>query len=421
MPTTPDVSTADVAILRDLAQRVRAAAESDVNQERLQAWYAHDTGTKRPLILTETDGGIHMVKPDFAPRTQAGWAQGQEWGLAMTLLHFEELGDDYPIEPAINVAWAIGQGTFGVEQQVTRPKDEGFKGAYHIDAPIGDLAAEFDRLQPRTFTVDRESTLAQKGFLDEVYDGILSVRLRNNPWWTMGLTWTAINLIGLENLMLYMYDEPEPLHRLMAFLRDDRLAFLDWLEREELLVLNNENDYIGSGSRGYTRRLPGADWTPGTPVRATDLWSLIESQETVGVGPDLYGEFIFPYENALGKRFGGVYYGCCEPVNTRWEILKGMAGLKRVSVSPWCDEAFMAAACGTEIVYSRKPNPSLISTTHFDEDAIRADLRGTLTQTKQHNCAVEIVMKDVHTLSGHPARMARWVQLAREVVAEVYG
>jgi len=76
----------------------------------------------------------------------------------------------------------------------------------------------------------------------------------------------------------------------------------------------------------------------------------------------------------------------------------------------------MADALGRDYVYSRKPNPTLISTENFDEDVIRQDIRTTLTAAK--DCNVEIVMKDVHTLSGEPERAARWVALTREVIQE---
>ena len=65
------------------------------------------------------------------------------------------------------------------------------------------------------------------------------------------------------------------------------------------------------------------------------------------------------------------YYGCCEPVNNRWDSLKKIPNLRSVSVAPWCDQEFMADALGSDYVFSRKPNPTLISTKHFDEDAIR--------------------------------------------------
>jgi hypothetical protein len=137
----------------------------------------------------------------------------------------------------------------------------------------------------------------------------------------------------------------------------------------------------------------------------------------VGVGPDLFAEFVFPYQLAVAEKFGLCYYGCCEPVHTRWHVLKKLPNLRSVSVSPWCDEEFMADALGRDYVYSRKPNPAFISTEHFDDDLIREDIRKTVTAAK--NCNVEIVMKDVHTLAGEPQRMTRWVALAREVIDQV--
>jgi len=109
--------------------------------------------------------------------------------------------------------------------------------------------------------------------------------------------------------------------------------------------------------------------------------------------------------------------GCCEPVDKRWHIIKRIPNLARVSVSPWADEEFMAQELGSDYVYCRKPNPTLISTEHFDEDAIRADLRHTLTVAR--NCRVELVMKDVHTLNNQPWRLPRWVEIARQVADEI--
>ena len=176
-------------------------------------------------------------------------------------------------------------------------------------------------------------------------------------------------------------------------------------------------DYIGSGSEGYVPDLPAPGFVPGRPARLRDQWVLLESQETVGVGPELFKEFIFGYQQEIADQFGLVYYGCCEPVHTRWHVLEKFANLRAVSVSPWCDEDFMAEHLGRRRVYSRKPNPTLISTERFDEAAIRADLRKTLQATRRHGCATEIIMKDVHTLHNEPDRLARWVQLAREECA----
>lgn len=411
----------DVKILRDLAARVRQIADSDANRRLVDLWYAHDEHREhRPLILTETDGGLNMVLPDWKPTCQESWAQGYQWWLTSQIMHHEVIADDHPILPYVNVAWTIDKGNYGVKTHATQPQTDGTRGAYHVDAVIT-LPEGLDQLHHRELRVDRERSQAMRDTLSEVFDGLLTVRPRSNPWWTLGLTQDAISLVGLENMMVYMYDQPEALHSLMSFLRDDVLRMVRWLEREGLMVLNNEDDYCGSGSRGFTRALPQADLPAGSPPRSRDTWTLIESQESVGVGPQQYEEFIFRYESTIAQEFGRVYYGCCEPIHTRWHVLKQMPNLKRVSISPWCDETFMAAAMGNQYVYSRKPKPTMVSTENFDEQAIRQDLRTTMKLTRQHGCPTEIIMKDVHTLHGEPDRLTRWTRLAREVSREVYG
>jgi len=417
MKTHPDMDAADLDILRRLAARKAEIAADAVNLERKAAWYAHDAGTGgRPMVLAEAGGVMGEVMPDSILQCRGKWARSLERGLRVAIYNFETLGDDHVLEPYVDARWHVRTGDYGVAPVVHRPETDGTLGARRWDAPIEDLDKDFDKLHPRSPSVDREATYAQVERLERVFAGILPVRIRGGFWWTMGMTWTAIDLIGLENLMLFMFDQPEGLHRLMAFLRDDHLAVAQWLESEGLLSLNNANDGVGSGSIGYTHDLPAEGWTEGDPARMKDMWVLSESQETVGVGPDQFAEFIFPYQLAVAEKFGKCYYGCCEPVNNRWEILKQIPNLARVSVSPWADEETMAAALGTRYVYSRKPKPTLISTGVFDEDAIRADIAHTLTVAA--GCRIELIMKDVHTLANEPHRLPRWVQIAREAIDE---
>ena len=101
----------------------------------------------------------------------------------------------------------------------------------------------------------------------EIFGNLLPARSRGSFWWTMGLTWEAIKLIGLENLMLFMYDQPENLHRLMAWLRDEHLHYITWFEENGLLSLNNGNAGIASGGIGYSDELPCREWKEGDRVK----------------------------------------------------------------------------------------------------------------------------------------------------------
>lgn len=415
MSDATGLKTRDLDILRRLGGRKAEIAADPANRERRDRWYAFDEGTAPgPMVLLEAGAIQPHVIPDAVLECEDPWARGVERGLRLEIFQFEQVRDDSVVEDVCHVGWKVHKSGFGVETVQHRADNEGRLGARRWDPPLKDLDRDFDRLKKQTFSVDREGSLAAKARMEAIFQDVLRVEMRGGYWWTLGMTIVAIDLVGLDNLMLLMYDNPDGLKRLMQFLCDDHLSYAKWLEKEGLFFLNNGNDYIGSGSRGFTRRLPAADWKPGLPVRTRDQWVLLESQETVGVGPDLFEEFIFPYQLRIAKEFGLCYYGCCEPVNSRIHILKRLPNLARISVSPWADEEVMARECGREIVYSRKPNPALISTAVFDEAAIRRDLAKTLRAAR--GCRVELVMKDVHTVNNEPARAARWVELARDEI-----
>ncbi len=226
------------------------------------------------------------------------------------------------------------------------------------------------------------------------------------------MTWEAIKLRGLEQIMVDMYENPELLHRLMAFLRDGTLAMVKYLEEEGLYTLNNEGDYVGSGGFGWTTTLPAGDFNG--QVRARDMWCLLESQETIGVSPRMFEEFVFQYQVPIMEYFGLVCYGCCEPVHERWHLLRQVPNLRRVSVSPWCDREQMAANLQDRYVYSLKPHPGLLAGDRFDPEAVRADVRDALS--KARGCHLEIIMKDNHTLRNDPGRAIEWCRIVRQEI-----
>jgi hypothetical protein len=146
------------------------------------------------------------------------------------------------------------------------------------------------------------------------------------------------------------------------------------------------------------------------------MWGCANSQETVGVSPEMFHEFCFPYYRDVCEPMGLVYYGCCEPVHPFWEDLRQLPNLKKLSISRWCDERFMGEALqGTEIVYSRKPDPKFFGVdVELDEDAWAASIRETLEATR--GVPVEFIVRDVYTVHGNLDKPRRAVQLARQVI-----
>jgi hypothetical protein len=192
---------------------------------------------------------------------------------------------------------------------------------------------------------------------------------------------------------------------------------VEWLESQGLLSLNTEGAYVGSGGFGWTTQLPQRDFAG--HVRTVDMWGFTESQETVGVSPALFAEFIYPYQRVIAERFGLNCYGCCEPVDGRWHVIRDLPRLRRVSVSPWASVPRMAEHLGRGCILSRKPSPTPLSMPVMDEAAVRASLRQDLEEGRE--AVLEIIMKDNHTLGNNPRNAERWVALAREEIDRLWG
>jgi len=126
----------------------------------------------------------------------------------------------------------------------------------------------------------------------------------------------------------------------------------------------------------------------------------------------MFAEFIFPYQLPILDRFGLNCYGCCEPLDKRWRYIQNIPRLRRVSVSPWADIEVMAEQLGNRYIFSLKPNPAYLAVPVMDEDFVRSGLKKTMAAI--HDCRVEIIMKDNHTIGNNPENVKRWCRIARE-------
>jgi hypothetical protein len=401
----------DIDILRGLAGRVREIADLPETAGRRLRWRRHNAlEPERPLVLAIPEGAWTELLPDSVLQCTDPELRVWEHTLRGKIFQQERIRDDAAIDPWFNIGWRVtaADETFGVDVPKTHGDN---RGSYRWDPPIKDIDRDIPRLRPRRPAVDREATRRRMERAAELFGDLLPPRIRGAHWWTAGLTQSAIMLVGLENLMVLMVDAPKAVHKLMAWLRDEQLQYMDWFEKEGLLALNNEGDYIASGGQGYSDQLPAPGGDGRT--RLADLWGFAESQETVGVSPGMFGEFVFPYQMPLMEKFGLNCYGCCEGLHQRVEYLMKVPRLRRVSVAPWADQKALAERLGNRYVYSRKPNPALVCGA-FDERAIRADLAFTLEVAGRG--ALEIILKDTHTVQNEAWRIPRWVEIAREEV-----
>lgn len=398
-------------VLRTLAKRVKELSEREIEKEKIRLWKKHNAlSSERPMVFCDTENGWYEIIPHTTLECSGDLARIWEFRLRKELYWGEVIRDDRVITGEFLVQHVYDVSTFGIDHVVIATDD--LNGAYHWEADIKDYEEDFPKLHTRTVNVDYVRTQELFGLAQDVLGDILTVKYDACFWWSLGMTWDLMNMRGMETMMMDMYDHPNELHALMALLRDDALLKLDYLEKNALLTLNNNGSYVGSGGFGWTDELPAADFN-GT-VRTKDMWGFCESQETLGVSPEMFGEFIFAYQKPIMERFGLNCYGCCEPLDKRWYIVKDAPNLRRVSVSAWADRKKMAEYLGRDYVYSWKPSPTALAVTPVDEDGIAKVVRETIDIAK--GCNLEIIMKDNHTLANDARRASRWVEIVREQI-----
>ena len=135
------------------------------------------------------------------------------------------------------------------------------------------------------------------------------------------------------------------------------------------------------------------------------------------VGPDQFDEFVLQYQLPLLRRFGLVDYGCCEPLDRKYDLLmQKIPNLRWLAVQRWADRALAAEKIGADYVYVYKPNPAPICTPTPDWDDAEKDIRDTLEVAR--DCPLHIVMKDTHTFCSQPERITRWTNLASRLARD---
>ena len=406
----------DRMVLRELAKRVAEAAHRPIMDEKRSLWKRHNALERTPpVVLCDPENGWNEIITGKDLACVNNVARYWENHLRKQLFWADRMGDDYVVEPIFNTPYIYDDSQWsirGVTKDYTKRKTAEDGKAYHIEKILDDFT-QLDQLAEPRLVVDYETSFRALEQAHHIFDGILTVRLNSIWFWSFGLTDDYVFLRGMEQMMFDLVDEPENVHRLMEILYKGMMSRLDFLESHNLLCLNNDGTYVGSGGMGYIDNvLPAGDFR-GT-VRTKDMWGLAESQVTVGVSPDMFEEFVFPYQRRLMERFALTCYGCCEPMDDRFDIVKQAKNLRRVSVSPWADKRLMAEKLGRGYIYSMKPSPSPLALPVLDEELARKDIREYLSIGKD-NC-LELIMKDNHTLGNNPENIVGWTRIVREEI-----
>lgn len=404
------ISPSDAVVLRDLARRVAEIADLPVMGERRRLWQRHNRlRGERPMILVFPEGAWRELMPESLLACTGKEARQIEWQLRHRIYYHEHLADDTVIEKEWIVHKVIRSTGWGLEARHIPSSSE--TGAWAFD-PVIREPADLKKLRFPEISVDQKATCASLAEAEELFDGILDVRLKGVDHVSFHLMAIYTGLRGLAEVMLDMYDRPAMLHDAMAFLEEGHRRLIAQYVDQNLLSLNNDGTYQSSGGVGYTDELPAPGFDP-ERVRPCDMWASAEAQELALVSPRMHADFSLQYEKRLLEPFGLNGYGCCEDLTLKLADVLAIPNIRRVSISPFANVDACAAGLGDRCIFSWKPHPSHL-VGRFDEEALRRYIGQTLDVAR--GCHLEMILKDTHTCGGHPERFTRWTEIARELV-----
>lgn len=406
----------DVLILRELANQYAQIA-SQAEQENVWDLHAslNDLCPKRPVVLIDelpwhelnADGFLTLQcqDPDFR--------QAEDF-LRKTIFRHTYFPGDMLVRPYFPVWKIIHTTGIGVEvREETRATDSASAVISHKYENQFHSIEDVEKLHNQVITYDEEASRYQYAKISEAIGDILPVKLvgeatgyglGHKPWDIIA------SFMSVDNLLYGLVDDPDMMHALAEKLTD---IFIDTVRQyEELNLLDADTPYCHSSSAASRDLLKNpVDYRH---VKPENVWGRGLAQIFASVSPAMHEEFEIQYAIKALMPFGLVYYGCCEPLDNKIEIVKKIPNLRKISITPWADINRAAEAVGGDYVISAKPNPANLPFAEKNPALIRQEIRSLIEACRKNGTPCEILLKDISTADYNLKNLIVWNRIARE-------
>ncbi len=412
----PSISASDRDILRRLCAEVAELAQLPIQAERAALWTRlNDLQPVRPLIwITELPWHELNVDDELTLRCENGWARGWENRFRQQLYQWRHLPGDMILSRELVVGKAIRNTGFGIAEEVDIVRTDPASGVVsrHFKPQIHG-PEDLDKIRSAEVSYDESASLDSLAAAEAMFGDLLPVRLGGvkHIWYT---PWdNLIRWWGVEQAMLDMIDRPEMVNEAVSRTAASMHAYLDGLEALNLLDCGADNTRVGSGGYGYTKALPAAGFDPDR-VRAIDTWGCSNAQIFSEVSPAMHWEFALQHDLDWLARWGLTYYGCCEPLDLKVDILRRVPNLRKISMNYRIQVERAIDQVGGDYVFSYKPNPAWLAEARWRPEQARRELVELLERAR--GCHIELILKDISTVAYDPRRVWDWAAMAAEVV-----
>lgn len=402
----------DIEILRSLAREYAEIAALPIHAGKRRMWEKLNTiNMERPMVLIDQIPWNEMDVDGFLQLKVADpyWSR-IECELRRTIYKWRYMPADMVVNPYICLPRPINNTGWGISSKVDGyiiQEAEATASSSHF---INQFEEEEDveKIQMPVITLDsaREAEIIAEA--EEIFSGIIGFRMTGN---TLHLgVWDSISQwMGVENCYIELMDRPEMMHAIMEKLTVGCISMVEQMNRLQLFDIDSN---ICHCSQTFMPDMP----KEGDLALSGNAWAFGLAQLFTAVSPEITAEFELPYMKRIFPYFGAIYYGCCDRLDDRMDVIAKLPKIRKLSCSPWSHREAFAEKMPGYCVMSNKPNPAYIATGVLDEDVIRRDIRRTIDAARAHNRSLELILKDISTVTHNPAALWRWQEIAMEEV-----
>lgn len=400
----------DMQVLRELAKEYAEAAALPVNDEKKRLWLQlNHLHMERPMLLINQIPWNEMdVDGSLQCKVSDPYWRGVEWQLRTTLYKFRHMPADMVLDPYICLPRPIHNSGWGIDIQTSRRIELELDTTAPSREYINQIRSmeDVEKIQMPVITLDTAKEEEIVWQAKNLFDGIVDFRLTGQCM-HLGIWDTIAQWMGVENCYYALMDEPEMIHAMMEKLTRGIIGMVEQMNKLELFDIHSNLCHC---SHTYLRDMPKEE----DHALSGNAWAYGLAQLFTAVSPAITNEFEVQYMKRVFPYFGAIYYGCCDRLDDRMPIIEKLPKIRKLSCSPWSHREHFAEVMPDYCVMSNKPNPAFLASGRLDEQQVRDDIRRTVAAAKAHGRNLELLLKDISTVSHNPACLWRWQEIAME-------
>ena len=408
----------DIKIIRELGKQYAEAAADPANKERKQrARDANSLRPGRPIVWIEEIPWHEMdIGDELRLLCEDETLRQVEQNMRRGLYKWRHMrGADIALDVGYYVEKAYDSTEFGLdtkETTIAADKRNNIISHQYIDQL--DTEEKVERLKIPVITARPDIDAKRMERVSEALDGVMPVKSRGHGIYYA--PWDIISrLRGVEPILTDLTERPALLHKTIAKFTGILTSQFEQMEEQGLLDYNISTLHC---TPPYVDGSPAEDYDGGR-VRFKDIWFRGMAQIFGSVSPAMHEEFDLQYMRNLMDRCAFTYYGCCEALDNKIDLLKKIPNLRKIGVSPWANIRASAEAMGGGYVFARKPNPAMVAG-QIDPEAVAKEIRDTVEACLANNCPYEFVLKDISTVSYRPQNLFDWADIVSRTIDEYY-